>query len=397
MTLGELATVIDAALGFSGAATHLFVSQQGTTRDVFTETPTMDERDEQDLTVSEMPPMTYVYDPSAAWNIEVEVLGPSQLEGPTPMLVDAAGPDVIESCTGPGMMQEFRAQARLLAAGLKPDVDIVTLMFSYLPVMPPERILDRLTLSDPVSVATRIGFVAEELFFDKASEAGNTGDGRNLADHFESFVEDRPELREVLDLDPRPERNPAVITAVSEFFDEILSGTPPVQSPTGALKPDFIEIMRTLTAYFVEPVPHKDGVIQDQSVSLAIERLLNFPYVDAVVEFLLAAGLIKKSRGKLVLTELADVPFNAEDPATELADNLRRGFEKVLTRPFWRSVVEWFVGEEREPPHDLDGGLWWLEIFGLMEEFSPGHHHLSDDGRTLMHLWLDHYHSGAPR
>ena len=142
MTLGELSQIIDASLGFTGAATHLYVSQEGTQRSVFTAAPGPGERQENELTVAEMRPMTYVYDPAANWNIHVEVLGPSNIEGPTPMLIDAAGPDVVEACSGPELMTTFRHQARLLAAGIEPDLETITLMFSYLPVMPPERMLD---------------------------------------------------------------------------------------------------------------------------------------------------------------------------------------------------------------------------------------------------------------
>ena len=218
MRLGELAQIVDAALGFTGAATHLFVGQEGSQREVYAESPGPGEHHEDELTVAEMRPMTYVYDPAANWNIHVEVLGPSHLEGPTPMLVDAAGPDVIEACSGPGLMTTFRDQARLLAAGIEPDVETITLMFSYLPVMPPERMLDRLTQADPVAVATRIGNVAEEMFFDEVAAAGEENDGPGLAQHFDDFINSRPDLLEIIDMDPHPERNPTMINAVTEFF-----------------------------------------------------------------------------------------------------------------------------------------------------------------------------------
>ena len=181
MTLGELSQIIDASLGFTGAATHLYVSQEGAQRSVFTAAPGPGEHQENELTVAEMRPMTYVYDPAANWNIHVEVLGPSNIEGPTPMLIDAAGPDVVEACSGPELMTTFRNQARLLAAGIEPDLETITLMFSYLPVMPPERMLDRMTQADPVSVATRIGNVAEEMFFDEVAAADEGTEGPGLA------------------------------------------------------------------------------------------------------------------------------------------------------------------------------------------------------------------------
>ena len=61
LKLGELALLIDAALGFSGASTHLFVGKNaevGATREVFAEVPSLNERDEDEITVGEMEPMT---------------------------------------------------------------------------------------------------------------------------------------------------------------------------------------------------------------------------------------------------------------------------------------------------------------------------------------------------
>ena len=87
MTLGELAQIIDASLGFTGAATHLYVGHEGAQRCVYAEVPGAGEHHEDELTVAEMPPLTYVYDPAANWNVHVEVLGPSSIEGPTLSLI----------------------------------------------------------------------------------------------------------------------------------------------------------------------------------------------------------------------------------------------------------------------------------------------------------------------
>lgn len=407
ITLGELSQIIDAALGFSGAATHLFVGQHGTTRDVFAEVPGLDERDEDEMLVGDMEPMTYVYDPSANWNIHVELLGPSQLEGPTPMLVDAAGPDVVEACSGPEMMTQFRAEARRLAAGVEPDLEVIPLMFSFLPVMAPERVLDRLTVADPVSVATRIGYVAEELFFDQAAAAAEEDpQGRGLADHFDAFLHARPELREVLDVDPHPERNPTLISAVTEFFDELLGdgpGDPAVD--LGAFpgfdaldetrdEPTAVEIFTLLLKLFRRPVPFADEFIRDESTAEMVRALLQFQDDDAVAAFLIGTGLVEEHPGELVLSELGKKFFEAEDPIAFLAEPLRLGWEHLLGADYWRELVEFLADVRDEPPEWFGGGLVWLEMFYfavLVSDDPADGGWLTDEGEKLIGLMLDAY------
>lgn len=373
-TLGELAQMIDAALGFSGAATHLFVGKHGATREVYAEVPGPSELDEEDLTVAQMEPMTYVYDPSANWNVHVEVLGKSHIDGPTPMLVDACGPDIVEECSGPELMTQFHKQARLLAAGVEPDVDTITLMFSYLPVMPPERLLDRLSVVDPVSVATRVGYVAEELFFDKAAAASEQPDGKGLAQSFDDFISTRPDLQEVIDIDPHPERNPAIISAVTEFFDGIFSAT---AGPA--------DVIAQLLDVFEEPVAHADGKIADPIATGQIEMIIGVGSVGPVVQFLQAGGFIRKVRGTY---RVASNDFSEEG----LATGIRRGMEKLVGKVAWRQAVEWLVGDRNELPAKPDEVFMWAELFALMEEREPGQVYVSDQGRGILLRMLADYH-----
>ena len=88
MYLGELALIIDATLGFSSAATHMFSGNINGEQRVYTAQPAAGEYDETDLTVQDMPEtMSYIYDAGANWNINVQVLGPSTIAGPTPVLI----------------------------------------------------------------------------------------------------------------------------------------------------------------------------------------------------------------------------------------------------------------------------------------------------------------------
>ena len=258
--------------------------------------------------------MTYVYDPAANWNVHVEVLGPSSIEGPTPMLVDAAGPDVVEACSGPELMTTFRNQARLLAAGIEPDLDTITLMFSYLPVMPPERMLDRMTQADPVAVSTRIGNVAEEMFFDEVAAADAQDDGPGLAQHFDDFLQSRPDLLQIIDMDPHPERNPAMINAVTEFFGEMLSGPDGVEVPGSFddLPPlTLTGVVEQLVELFADGVTLKRGLLPLETARRIVE-ITELRDPDEVSDVLVESGLLKKRKGVITPTKAGE-QFLADD------------------------------------------------------------------------------------
>lgn len=216
--LDEFAPVIDAAFGFSGAAGHLYMGASGGEPVLFSGNPSDGECAETDCTLGDIDAMTYVYDPSANWNIKLEILGVTDIDTPSPMLIDAQGPDVIEPCGGPELMTAFHTEARRLAAGLGPDMKVSPLLLSFMPVMSPERLIQRLSQADHTTVAERIAFTAENLLLDTDEDL--TGDPRapELTDEFDSFMETRPDLQQILSLDPNPERNPTLIAAISEFF-----------------------------------------------------------------------------------------------------------------------------------------------------------------------------------
>ena len=394
MTLGELSQIIDASLGFTGAATHLYVSQEGAQRSVYTAAPGPGEHQENELTVAEMRPMTYVYDPAANWNIHVEVLGPSNIEGPTPMLIDAAGPDVVEACSGPELMTTFRHQARLLAAGIEPDLETITLMFSYLPVMPPERMLDRMTQADPVSVATRIGNVAEEMFFDEVAAADEGADGPGLAQHFDDFLQSRPDLLQIIDMDPHPERNPTMINAVTEFFGEMLGG------PDGVEVPDSFDDLPqvTLTGVVAQLVElFADGVTLERGLlpletARGIVAITELRDPDEVSDVLVESGLLKKRKGVITLTKAGEQFLADDSPHRFYTEHSLRLFEALVGWELWEATIEWFIGDGGATPHEsMDFLVPWLYAFNVVEETSPGHSHLSDQGRAMMRVHRNNY------
>nr|VDG61894.1 Plasmid pRiA4b ORF-3-like protein [Streptococcus thermophilus] len=216
--LSGMAALIDAAFGFSGTSDHFFASEDGGTRTLYTDEPTDGELSEHTLTVADIGGMTYFYDPAATWAVDIDVLGTSEIDMPSPMLVDALGPDVLEACGSPDMMSAFHAEALRLAAGLEPDLKVSPLLLSFMPVMSPERLVERLSHAHHPSVAERIAYTAENLFLTNDDELTDDPRAPEIIEEFDSFVQSRPDLQQILDLDPNPERNPTLIAAMSEFF-----------------------------------------------------------------------------------------------------------------------------------------------------------------------------------
>ncbi|WP_296146796.1 IS1096 element passenger TnpR family protein [uncultured Corynebacterium sp.] len=218
--LGEFAPVIDAAFGFSGMATHLYMGTSDGEPVLYSPNPSDGELDEADVTLGDMDSVTYVYDTSANWNIKLEILGITDVDTPSPMLIDVQGPDVIEPCGGPELMTAFHTEARRLSAGLSPDIKVSPLLLSFMPVMSPERLVQRLSQADHTTVAERIAFTAENLFLDATDDFSDSPSAPEMSNEFDSFMDERPDLQQILSLDPNPERNPTLIAALSEFFSD---------------------------------------------------------------------------------------------------------------------------------------------------------------------------------
>ena len=310
------------------------------------------------------------------------------------MLIDAAGPDVVEACSGPELMTTFRNQARLLAAGIEPDLETITLMFSYLPVMPPERMLDRMTQADPVSVATRIGNVAEEMFFDEVAAADEGADGPGLAQHFDDFLQSRPDLLQIIDMDPHPERNPTMINAVTEFFGEMLGG------PDGVEVPDSFDDLPqvTLTGVVAQLVElFADGVTLERGLlpletARGIVAITELRDPDEVSDVLVESGLLKKRKGVITLTKAGEQFLADDSPHRFYTEHSLRLFEALVGWELWEATIEWFIGDGGATPHEsMDFLVPWLYAFNVVEETSPGHSHLSDQGRAMMRVHRNNY------
>lgn len=377
LNLTQLAEVIDAAFGFSGAASHVFTTGSGKFRQVFSESPGAGEADESDVLVSKFTDITYIYDPTANWNIRVEALGASELGGPTPLLVDAAGPDIIESANGPELMTKFRHEARRIAAGLPPNMEITPLLLSFLPVMSPERMLDRLTIADPVSVATRVSYIAEELFYDPADQAPGPH-AATLADEFGEFLDSRPDLQAILADDPYPDQNPTLLAAVADFFEQhpdphpsglvsqddrgdlgdnviMFPGAVPDDEPGVADFDRFPDTLRSLIGLFLEPVKlTKTGKLPVATIREMLELLginafirqpreTTFPSVYDARTLLEGGGFIEARDGNMVASELGRMAYEFFDTGLNIPE-WAAGFERVFGEKEWKAVL-WVLAD----------------------------------------------------
>lgn len=407
VTLGEFAPVIDASFGFSGTASHLYMGTVGDEPVLFSPTPSEGECDEAEVMLGDIDTMTYVYDPAANWNIRLELLGVSDLDSPSPMLIDAQGPDVLEACGGPELMTAFHGEARRLAAGLDPDMKVSPLLLSFMPVMSPERLIQRLTSADHTTVAERIAFTAENLLLDNADELIDDPRAPELSQEFDSFMETRPDLQQILSLDPNPERNPTLIAAISEFFSD---RAPEFMEEN--LYP-FTRVVTNIRAFLyhcAEPIRLTSrGTLRAADVrTLADAMGLNVapgnhreeavPSISALRSFLQFAGLIVKEDGQLTATEKSlDLAANPDGLLYTFETEFYRYFavkqnesaEQILS---WAASATGLSGPAAFPnaPKDPALAVNLLIALGILDPAStPSAPFLTEPGRGVLTVMLD--------
>ncbi|WKK60573.1 hypothetical protein QYQ98_05755 [Corynebacterium sp. P3-F1] len=405
--LDEFAPVIDAAFGFSGAAGHLYMGTADGEPILFSSNPSGGERDETAFTLGDIDSMTYVYDPSANWNIKLDILGVTDIDTPSPLLIDAQGPDVIEPCAGPELMTAFHTEARRLAAGLDPDMKVSPLLLSFMPVMSPERLIQRLSQADHTTVAERIAFTAEQLFTEDAEDFSDDPRAPELTDEFDSFMETRPDLQQILALDPNPERNPTLIAAISEFFSD---RAPDVMEDN--LYP-FTRVVANIRAFIYhcsEPIRlTSGGTLRSPDVrSLADALSLNIspgnhreeavPALGALRTFLQFADLLESRDGMLCVNEDAlDLVTSAEAVLYMFEEEFYR-FCEVHQDEDGEQVLTWAANAAGlgippaflAPPKDPSFTVNLLIALGIYEpsstETAPV---LTEPGRGVLAVLLD--------
>jgi len=92
-------------------------------------------------------------------------------------------------------------------------------------------------------------------------------------------------------MDPHPERNPAMINAVTEFFGEMLEGP---RDPAG--------VVAELMGIFSAGVPYDNGEVPP-AVAGALRGVVQLPFPLTVADLLLDAGLLSLRGGQLTPTE----------------------------------------------------------------------------------------------
>lgn len=381
--LGDLAHVMNAALGFSGHATHLFVlpsEGDGADRAVYTTVPGAGEYDEEDLCVEDLPEsLSYVYDTSANWNVHVEVLGVSAIDGPTPILIHATGPDVIEAVGGPDMMTRFHREAQRLAAGLEPSMDITPAMFAHVPVMAPAHMVECLSNAHPVTISGRISFVAEEFIYNDFSQLPD-GTPAPTVDEISDFLESREDLQEIMALDPNPSSNPDVLAAVAQFLD--------TNYPQPPFERDREEDYEKYGVRFTEFYDRLCYWLMRNTGG-------NQPSSDDIYAFLVNSGLLMGTDPER-FTALGEEVMLKETLSLPLIKQLHKGFAATFGEEIWNKTLEFYLDENNrtfvidEAPRYINDTIPLLTNMGLVEWGHSGTISLRDRIPEVLRLMQQH-------
>ena len=107
---------------------------------------------------------------------------------------------------------------------------------------------------------------------------------------------------------------------------------------------------------------------------------------------LVESGLLKKRKGVITLTKAGE-QFLADDSTHRFyTEHSLRLFEALVGWELWEATIEWFIGDGGATPHEsMDFLVPWLYAFNVVEETSPGHSHLSDQGRAMMRVHRNNY------
>lgn len=200
MPLTDLAVAVEAALGFSGRAPHLLMTSTGDSQQIWEDetTGTVADLFGEDRTVA-----VFLYHPPRNWHVSIELLGYSGVDMPAPLLIEVAGPDVVEACNGPDEMTWLRDAARDFLAGLDRSPGNSAELNDRFPHLSPNQMLRRLTAVDDVVVAERL---AQRMR------------SRNEAPLSFDDTEDAP-LPPWPEHVPEPVQNSVLRQAIEKFFD----------------------------------------------------------------------------------------------------------------------------------------------------------------------------------
>ncbi|AGF73747.1 hypothetical protein [Corynebacterium halotolerans] len=199
MPLTDLAEAVEAVLGFSGRSPHLLMTSTGGSRQVWEDETT---GTVADLFREDRAFAVFRYHPPRNWHVGIELLGYAGVDMPTPLLIEVAGPDVVEACNGPEEMMRLRDAARDFLAGIDRSPANSAELNDRFPHLSPNQMLRRLTTVDDVVVAERL------------AQRVRSGNEAPL-----SFDDEDAPLPPGPENTPDPVQNSVLRQAIEKFFD----------------------------------------------------------------------------------------------------------------------------------------------------------------------------------
>lgn len=379
ITLNELHEVICTTFDFSGLQEHHFASDHEMARGPWSEAQEMNTT-LPGLLVAPLGTATYHYGDNDDWTVTIENLGFPHERMLVPKLIDAAGPDILEGCGGPAQMTAMRDCAVRAVAQLNLDLEIADLITALLPGLAPELVIQRLTHTDPATVATRVSYSMPPNYIDGLGQSGRThGDGtrHDPLSHPEDWPEqNEPELEaglsgmglmdppEQLPAEDRQELNAQMIEEIQEALRNVSVGEAPEEETAGTLDAaaaeEVTEPIRWLLDYVDDGLPlTQAGYLKPVDVVAVAEHLelekywlgkLNREAETAPVrilrEALIHLKLLRITKRTLQATRLGrDLKTAPLDLARYIAAGLPLVYDVAVVPAMQRLYLHWYHGD----------------------------------------------------
>lgn len=406
ITLDELHEVICTAFDFSGLQEHHFASDHEKAHGPWSE----DQESRTTLPgllVAPLGTATYHYGDNDDWTVIIENLGFPSERMLVPKLIDAAGPDILEGCGGPAQMTAMRDCAVRAVAQLDLPLEIADLITALLPGLAPELVIQRLTHTDPATVATRVSYAMPPNYIDGLGESGRThGDGTRH-DPF-SHPEDWPEHTEPapaaglpdmglvdppeqLPVEDRQELNAQTIEEIQEALRNVAVGEAPEAGGRGELDDTAADEVTSSIRWLLDHVG--DGLALTQAgylkpvdvVAIAghlelekywlgkLNRESETAPVRILREVLIHLKLLRITKRTLRVTklgrELKAVPLEL---ARYIAAGLPLVYDVAVVPAMQRRYLHWYHGDifEEQPPEGYADNRFLLLEMNVLDRNS---------------------------
>lgn len=383
ITLTQLHEVICTTFDFTGLQEHQFASGHAMARGSWSE--------EQEvsttlpgLLIDPLGSATYHYGDNDDWTVTIENLGFPHDRMLVPKLVDATGPDVLEGCGGPEHMTAMRDCAVRAVAEINLDLDVADLINTFLPGLAPELVIQRLTHTDPATVAGRVCYSMTPQYIDGLGDTGRThGDGTSH-DPF-SHPDDWPttdtratangiqtempaELPEQLPIEDRQDLNAQTIAEIRDALRNVPEAVPTGESPATALDSAAAEAVtesvRWLIDYVGDGLPlTQAGYLKPADVAAIAGHIEAEKYwigrlnrevetipVQVLREALIHMKLLRTSKGKVKVTGFGrNIQENPLDLARFIASQLPLLYDVTELAALQRVFTQWYQGSDAHP------------------------------------------------